>query len=436
MKKVLIISPHFPPVNAADMHRVRQMLNYTNDLGWIAEVVTVDPKYSGIDNIDELLLKTVPESVQIHRVKAFDKNFSIKFGIGSISLRSFLFFRMKVNEILRNTHFDLIFFSTTAFHVLSLGPYWKKKFGIPFIIDIQDPWRNDYYLAKPRCERPPKFWFNYWIDKYLESRTVPHADGIISVSKGYLNTFHDRYKNFKVRCEVIPFAGHLKDFEIIGDLNGRFDIDLAQDKINIIYVGRGGYDMSKSVNIYFLALAEIKITHPDLYSRIKTSFYGTSYSPMGTGVETLKPVGLNVDPSNDILESTDRLNYFTTLKLLTKADILFIPGSTDIGYTASKIYPYIIAEKPIIACFHEKSSAVEVLTKCTNSDICVFDSDPKVSNCEIEQMYACILNAIEKVGVVQNFNKLEFNQYLSLGMSSRIVGLFNEVVDKNNGNGS
>ncbi len=35
MKRVLIISPHFPPINAPDCQRVRMSLPYYRRYGWI-----------------------------------------------------------------------------------------------------------------------------------------------------------------------------------------------------------------------------------------------------------------------------------------------------------------------------------------------------------------------------------------------------------------
>lgn len=40
MKRVLIISPHFPPINAPDMQRVRMSLPYYKDMGWGVPIVT------------------------------------------------------------------------------------------------------------------------------------------------------------------------------------------------------------------------------------------------------------------------------------------------------------------------------------------------------------------------------------------------------------
>ena len=171
------------------MHRVRQSLPYFKEFGWLAEVITVDPEFIESYSIDNLLLETIPSNTIIHKVKAFSIKFTRKFGLGSLSIRSFLQIKSKGNELLKNRHFDLIYFSTTAFHVMALGPYWKRKFKVPFILDIQDPWRNDFYLNKPVSQRPPKFWFSYNLDKYLEKITIPNVDGIISVSKDYNEVF-------------------------------------------------------------------------------------------------------------------------------------------------------------------------------------------------------------------------------------------------------
>jgi hypothetical protein len=56
MKRVLIISPYFAPVNAADMQRVRMSLPYFKKSGWEAEVVAVSLEFTDMQT-DELLTK-------------------------------------------------------------------------------------------------------------------------------------------------------------------------------------------------------------------------------------------------------------------------------------------------------------------------------------------------------------------------------------------
>lgn len=43
------------------------------------------------------------------------------------------------------------------------------------------------------------------------------------------------------------------------------------------------------------------------------------------------------------------------------ADVLFILGSDDAGYTPSKLCPYILARNPLLTVSHEASSLVDVV---------------------------------------------------------------------------
>ena len=150
-------------------------------------------------------------------------------------------FRKKGNELLRSGDFDLIYFSTTAFHVCRLGPYWKKKFKVPFIIDMQDPWRNDFYLDKPRSQRPPKFFISYNIDKYLEATTIPFADGIISVSEGYKNELLQRYPS------LLP-----EKYFFIGD-----EAFVCEKQLLVPFSGRGIGTMKDSFNFHLSARRQV-----------------------------------------------------------------------------------------------------------------------------------------------------------------------------------
>jgi len=283
VRKVLIISPHFPPTNSPDMQRVRMSLPYFKELGWEPVVICVDEKFEeGV--MDPLLNKTIPDDIEIHKVKAWRINITRKFKIGNLGIRSFIYFLKKGNQLLRKDKYDLIYFSTTLFHLCRLGPYWKKKFNIPFIIDIQDPWRNDFYLDKPKSERPPKFFISYNIDKYLEAKTIPKADGIISVSNGYCKTFMRRYMSMKSeQFKVIPFGASYYDTQIMEKFVHASKYVLPENKINAVYIGRGGFDMHYSLEIIFKAFKKGLIKSPEIFSKVNFLFIGTSYAAGGGG---------------------------------------------------------------------------------------------------------------------------------------------------------
>ncbi|SDQ00416.1 Glycosyltransferase Family 4 [Mucilaginibacter sp. OK268] len=362
MKNLLIISPYFPPGNAADMQRVRMSLPYFASNGWNVEVVMVDENYTDIQ-IDPLLLESIPNDIKIHKVKALNKRWTSKLGLGSIALRSSWFYRHQVNRLLKNGKFDLIYFSTTQFPVCILGAYWKKKFGVPYVIDMQDPWHSDYYQNKPRAQQPPKYWFSYRLNKYLEPIAIKNADGLISVSEAYIDDLKNRYPSIKNRpSAVITFGAFEPDLSIARENQTKFVSLLDPRFINIVYTGRGGVDMHQAITPVFEAFKKgLSDKENAFYRRLKFYFIGTSYAPAGQGKPTILPLAQQYGIADHVVEITDRISYYHTLLTLLQASALFIPGSDDPQYTASKIYPYLLTQKPLLAIFNGKSSAIPIL---------------------------------------------------------------------------
>ncbi len=366
MKRILIISPHFPPANTADMQRVRMSLPYFASLGWEAEVITVYEKYYDVVK-DDFLLESIPSNIKIHKVKALSKKWTSKFGLGSLALRSLWFLKKKGNQLLKDESFDLVYFSTTEFPVCILGAYWKQKYNVPYVIDMQDPWHTDYYKNKPKAERPKKYWFSYRLHKYLEPIAMKYVDGIISVSDDYVRILQERYTQLRTKpTSVITFGAFEIDFAIAKAHSK--DLILAfqpTGKINLVYIGRGGYDMKPALSILFGAFKQGMALQPELFGKVHMHFIGTSYAPKGQGISTIGPIASEFDISAHVTEYTDRIGFYQSLKNLQHADGLIIIGSNEAAYTASKLYPYILAKKPLLAVMHPESSVVKIIGDCS-----------------------------------------------------------------------
>jgi len=376
LKRVLIISPYFPPTNAADMQRVRMSLPYFQLHGWEPEVVTVDDKYSDMVK-DDLLLQSIPADITIHKIKALNKSCTSKLGLGSIALRSIPYYRKMVNQLLKSKTYHLIYFSTTQFPVCILGPYWKKKFNIPYVIDMQDPWHSNYYQDKPKEQQPSKYWLSYRLNKYMEPIAMKKVDGLISVSDHYIYDLKARYIELEsVPSATITFGAFEPDLKIAFDNQTRFKSLLESRFKNIVYVGRGGADMQKAIAPVFEALKRGLNTQPELFGKLRFYFIGTSYAPSGKRVATILPIAKQYGVEDSVIEITDRISYYHTLLTLHQADALFIPGSDDPKYTASKIYPYLLAQKPLLAIFNRNSNAVAILNECSaNATILTFGEE-------------------------------------------------------------
>lgn len=407
------------------MQRVRMSLPYFRQNGWDAEVVIVDPKYCDIQK-DELLVKTIPGDIKVHTVNAFNKNWSIKIGLGNIALRSLWQYRKKVNQLLKEKKFDLIYFSTTQFAVCILGAYWKKHFGIPYVIDMQDPWHSDYYQDKPKHQQPPKYWFSYRLNKYLEPLALKHADGLISVSESYIIELKKRYPIIKdIPAATITFGSFGPDMLIAQRYKSKF-IDLLEPGFkNIVYIGRGGIDMHAAITPVFKAFKQLLIEQPKLYRKVKFYFIGTSYAPKGEGIVTILPLAAQFELSANVVEITDRIGYFHTLATLQVADALFIPGSNDPKYTASKIYPYIVANKPLLAVFNSKSSVLDVLNECNAPHTYSYDTG-NLLDAEIQEF---LHQVVDGTIATPNYDEVCLKKHDASNMAKKQTHLFNIVLN-------
>jgi len=426
-KKVLIISPFFAPSNAADMQRIRMSLPFFKNFGWDAEVVTVDPWYSDMVK-DDLLMQSIPADAKVHMVKAFDKQWTSRLGFGALALRSLWFYKKAVNRLLSANKFDLIYFSTTQFPVCILGSYWKKKFNIPYVIDMQDPWHSEYYRDKPKHQQPPKYWFSYRLNKYLEPIAMKRVSGLIAVSNKYIIDLKNRYTEIKnIPSAVIPFGAFSRDMEIAKQNHPLFKKLLHPGYTNVVYVGRGGADMHKAISTLFGAIKTGMVNDPEIFNTLKFYFIGTSYATAGTGKETIMPLAKEFGIENNVIELTDRISFYHTLATLQDADALFIPGSDDPGYSASKIYTYILSGKPLLTIFNSKSPAMSVLKDYGVKFVYTYDSTEDVN----VKVVGFLKYVSSGPSVIQKYNEEAIDKYSAENMTRQQCLLFDKITTNN-----
>ena len=425
-KKLLIISPYFPPSNTADMQRVRMSLPYFAENKWDATVITVDEQYSDAVK-DELLLQSIPANVRIIKVKASNKGWTSRIGIGSIALRSYSYYKKQVDLLLNSEHFDLIYFSTTQFPVCALGAYWKKKFKIPYVIDMQDPWYTMPTDSKQRQHQSIKQKLMFVLHKRLEQKAMSKVDGLIAVSADYINALKTKYPHLAdAPSAVITFGAFKPDIEIASANTSHFQPLFDKENINIVYIGRGGADMHKAIIPVFKAIKQGLDTQPELFTRLRLYFIGTSYAPTGKGIPTIKPLANECGVNDTVIELTDRISYYHALTALQQANALFIPGSDAAHYTASKIYPYLLTQKPLFAIFHEQSSVVDVLKNCTtNANVFSFKNNQSVNP---ENVLSVLNQWVSGNLMPVELNK-NFEQYSAANLTALQVELFNRAIN-------
>lgn len=422
MKKVLIVSPNWPPVSFPDLHRARMALPYLERYGWEPIILKIDPNEQQ-GTKDPMLCETVPASVRTWQAGCLPLSWTRWCGVRSVGLRSHFHLAAAGDRIIRELTPDLVFFSTTMFTVTTLGRYWNRKHGMPYLLDFQDPW-----VASPEGEaarahtRDLKYTVGQAINRRLEPYTLRKAAHVVSVSPAYPGMLRARYPWLREdQFTVLPFGAAEQDLDFLHRAPvGQPVFDRNDGRRHWVYVGRGGADMALALRGLFEALRARVDVEPALRSDLRLHFVGTDYAAPEHARKTIEPLALEAGLGDMVSERTSRLPYFEALQCLLDADALLVPGSQDSGYTASKIYPYVLARRPLLAIFNEQSSVVDALRRTNAGTIVTFGRSDTL---------AAIAARITRSGWLAappaaDTNWNEFERYTARSMTSRLCSVF------------
>lgn len=363
MRRVLIVSPHFPPVNAPDMQRARHLLPHLRGLGWEPVVLAVDPSCVEGAVLDPVLEQTYPADARVVRVRGIRPAVTRRLGFGSLWLRCGAALRRAGDALLAAERFDLVFFTTTQFDAFTLGPRWRRRFGVPYVLDYQDPWINPYY--RDTGTRPPggwaKFRLSQWTARMHQGRVLRGAAGVIAVSSAYGPMLQRQHAWFDAaRVVTLPFAVSPDDFAVAARHRpARPLVPFGDGRVHHVYAGRCGPDMSASLITLFRAFRKFHADHPVEAGRHRFHFIGTDYAPPPLGREWVMPTARREGVDAFVTEHNYRVPYFDALHYLMHADALLIVGSNDATYSASKTYPCLMSRRPVLVIAHEASPMLQ-----------------------------------------------------------------------------
>lgn len=378
MKKLLIVSPHFPPLNAPDMQRVRMSLPYYRSCGWEPIVLCVGDAWQ--DGVREPALEqTIPADVRIVRVSALSLRWTRLIGLGDVGLRCWLPFLFAGSRLIRREKIDLVFFSNTQFVTFPLGRIWRMLFGTPYVFDMQDPWRTDYYERRG-SRRPPGGW-KYQIARLmawlLEGWSFRHVGAVMSVSPSYLTDLRARYPHFAaVPTAVIGFGASLADLAKSRALPPPAHRYVREKgELHVLYTGASGPVMPHSLTVLFQGLKRYHERAPHRARRLRFHFLGTSYVAPGQGKNSVIPVAASCGVADQVTEIPHRLGHLECLRLQLEADILLLPGSSDLAYSPSKVYPYYLSRRPTLGLVFKHSVMEGLLDELASAFMVRFSAD-------------------------------------------------------------
>ena len=169
---------------------------------------------------------------------------------------------------------------------------------------------------------------------------------------------------------------------------------------------------------------------PSLFQRLRMHFVGTTYAHNGAAQYQVLPTAKSVGVESLVDEYPPRVSYLDAIQILLDSQALLMLGSELAHYTASKVFPYILAQRPILAIFHEASSAVGILRETQAGEVVTF-GDSRSLEARIPE----IAGHLEKIMLLPvGFRPATrwdaFEPYTTRAMTARLAQVFDGVLDR------
>jgi hypothetical protein len=357
---IIIVSPYFPPSTLAGVHRARHLAKHLPAAGWTPIVLCVDETCHE-QELDPALAALVPEQVQLVKTTALPARISRGLGFGDISLRAWRPLRQALFRLLETRSVGAVLITGSPFYPMLFAPAIKRRFGVPVVLDFQDPWVSAWGATQPLLSRAG---LTHRLATALEPRALRGSDFVVSVSDTQNKEMAARHPWFDgSRMAGIPIGGDPDDFVLLRAgpaADGRDYLEPGFAHLN--YVGTFLPRAGPLVRALFRAFARLRAVEPALAARMRMNFIGTSNQPKDGQSYCVRPLAEAEGVSDAVREIPRRLPYMHALGMLARSDGVLLIGSDEPHYTASKIYPALMSGRPFLSLFHRVSSAHAILT--------------------------------------------------------------------------
>jgi hypothetical protein len=357
-RRVLIVSPYFPPSTLAGVHRARHLAKHLPAAGWTPTVLCVHEDHHE-QRLDPALARLLPQDLDLVKVGAWPARATRRFGVGEIGIRAYPHLAEGVRQLIETRDPDAVLITGSPFYPMLLARTIKRRYRKPVVLDFQDPWVSSWGARQPLSS---KAGLSHALARRLEPIALRHADFVTSVSKRQNEEMAARYSWLAPeRMAAVPIGGDPDDFLALGEAEDDAEVRLSSDDINLVYVGTL---LPRADEVLRQVLrAAMAARQRCLAERLKLTFVGTSNQPNGEGDYRVLTVAHAEGVQDFVAETPQRVPFLAALGLLKQADCILLMGSDEPHYTASKVFPALLSGRPCVGVFHQASSAGDILRR-------------------------------------------------------------------------
>jgi glycosyltransferase involved in cell wall biosynthesis len=391
--RVLMVTPHFPPDSTAATHRVRLLAPHLPSHGWTPTVLSVRPEdYE--TRIDPALEALVPDALETLRVRVWPARLTRRLGFGDLGLRSLAGLYGGAARLLGARRYDALFLELPPWYTALIGPPLARRFGVPYVVDYIDPWVSEWGRSVGGGPGGRPDWrsrASRAVALALEPWAVRQAAAITGVSEGTYADLLRRVPILRGRPHAeIPYGFETDDFRRLHGAQPFFDP--ADGQLHLVYLGTLPPLGGETLRAFLRALGRVRATTTGL----RVHFLGTSGRTDGELLRPVAALAAELGVGDLVDEVPERIGYLDALRVLRDASAIVLLGSSEPHYTASRLFPVLLARRPVLAVFHQASSVVDILGRALQppaARVLTYDDARPVGD-EVEAIAAALASLI------------------------------------------
>jgi hypothetical protein len=358
MKRLALVSGHFVPSNLVGAQRARLWSRHLPEFGWEPLIVTADPRQYE-EKPDPDLEHLVPRGLRvIHAPTSSTRPVRL---VGDVGIRSFRGCYRVLSDLARRREIDFVLVTIPSNWLAPVGRLVRRRFGVPYGIDYQDPWVNAY----PGVDVPfTRAWASHRIAGLLEPWAVRDAALITGMAPGYVAGMLQRNPAVARRAHLayMPMGTAPEDYELVRELHKKpFLFDPGDGRFHMIYAGALLPAGVVVLQAFLGGLKMLRETRPELAARLSVHFVGTGTSPDDPNGHRVMPHAREAGVADMVDEHPNRIGYIDALTHQELCSAVLVLGSTEPHYTPSKVFQAILSRRPVFALLHEASTAVATI---------------------------------------------------------------------------
>jgi hypothetical protein len=139
------------------------------------------------------------------------------------------------------------------------------------------------------------------------------------------------------------------------------------------------------------------------------------------------PLATELGVAERVTEIPQRIDYQRALRSLINANALVLIGSDEPHYTASKLHPYLLAGRPLLAILHEKSDGCNAVRDIDGAELVTINEREDESEC-VRRIAHAMLNIARNPDVVPELESDALVPMSAAFMAQRYAALFDKLV--------